>query len=170
MSTGQSMLVILAIALFTTVMVNLHRYGINSTLDMAKNVDYSNMNSLAQYYKDIAWARDYDESTIGGPYNLDGTYKSFPSIFSTTLGRDSGETLNNITTFDDIDDFNGYSAQVTYAGTTFQVDATVTYCGSDGTISGSKTRFKMVKIVVTKPNSPVIITLQEIFTYLPFST
>lgn len=82
------------------------------------------------------------------------TYTSSPSA---TLGADAGETAGTKTTYDDIDDFNGYSespvmdpmggAVAGLSGYTRSV--TVTYVDSDLAASGTTTDRKQVTVCAT---------------------
>jgi prepilin-type N-terminal cleavage/methylation domain-containing protein len=88
-------------------------------------------------------SKRYDERTVKVGNN-----------WSTTLGVDSGETLGNADTYDDVDDFNGFTETLSapYAG--FSRSVTVGYVNASNlntiVVNPSPTpEFKKVTVIVT---------------------
>jgi hypothetical protein len=83
-------------------------------------------------------------------------YKDPTGLATDALGRDSGETANVRSTWDDIDDYTGYSqspptdlAGVTLIDSTWRWTVTVTRVSDlAGTASSSETGFKRIQIDV----------------------
>ena len=80
---------------------------------------------------------------------------------SATLGRDTGETLGVKTSFDDIDDFNGYiAAPPQYQDGTpmpglagYSVTVAVSYVDASLNVSGTATARKKIVVTVKKDNT-----------------
>jgi len=97
--------------------------------------------------------RRWDSKT---PSRLRPGYGVYPP---SALGADSGETATDKTTFDDIDDFNGYSESppkdpvgnsISGFGT-YTRSVSVAYVDSSFNVSASTTNLKLVTACATKP-------------------
>jgi len=122
MSTGQVMLSILAFAFLGTVLVNFNHLVLASNQDMSNSHDVILGSTIASTYLDEAQSLAFDQAAITSPiYDL--SLLTPPN----NLGPDSGETVPS--TFNDFDDYNGYSAFDTAAGNNgiFESDFTVSY-------------------------------------------
>ncbi|MBV8781637.1 MAG: prepilin-type N-terminal cleavage/methylation domain-containing protein [Phycisphaerae bacterium] len=85
-----------------------------------------------------------------------------PNYPTTTLGIDPGESANNKATFDDVDDFNGWSesppqdkgGNVIPRFTNWKRTVTVQWCSATApsTISGSETGCKLITVQVFHNN------------------
>jgi MSHA pilin protein MshD len=95
-------------------------------------------------------------------------YISTPSV---TLGIDAGETATNKTTFDDIDDFHGWTeappsdplGSALSDFSTYSRKVTVEYVDSSLSVAGSTTDYKRV-VACTKPLGMNDICLWSVFT------
>lgn len=159
MNTGQTMLIIAALSLLSTLTLNINASLMNASVfgyNMEVNLDAI---SIAQSMLDEVLFNDYDQKTI--------TKRAFSySEISATLGPESGETISGVdsswtgdykskTKFNDVDDYNGYTrlARSTRLGL-FNVSVTVKYVveGSPDQISMTPTFYKRVTVTVTHPN------------------
>lgn len=102
---------------------------------------YSQLASMAQSQLDETLSRQYDENTPTGGVPACGT-----TIVCAGIGLDAGETLNDITTLDDVDDFNGYQ-DVPQIGYTRQI--TVVEAGEDFGLTAA--HGKRITVTVTAP-------------------
>jgi prepilin-type N-terminal cleavage/methylation domain-containing protein len=72
---------------------------------------------------------------------------------SATLGIDTGETLQDKTTYDDIDDFNNYNGTGMTGLDGFSVNVAVVYVGTDCVhVSATPTTRKEITVTVKKNN------------------
>lgn len=129
--------------------------------------------SLAQAVLDEIKTKAFDENTV-----VDEA-ESADSL-SLALGTDFGESISlpdtsgtstlysSATTFDDIDDYNGYQRSVdTPIAEDFTIDVVVSYVNAlnPETSSVSNTRCKLVSISASSPYISIPITLNYAFTY-----
>jgi hypothetical protein len=91
--------------------------------------------------------------------NSSTTRPGFPAAYpSATLGPEGGENSADKTTFDDVDDFNGWSesppqdpiGRPLTAFPDYTRTVTVEYVDSSFTVSASTTSYKLVKVCVNK--------------------
>ena len=99
----------------------------------------------------------YDEATVGAS---DMTFTSGDFTKAGQLGHDGGENVANTATFDDLDDYDGFSETVTHAisADTFLFDITYqvyyVFPSAPGTAAGSPTFTK--EIVATIESQDVL--------------
>lgn len=116
--------------------------------------------SFAQAFLHEVTARHFDERVIG---------KKITTVDSLTvpasLGPETGETYS---TFDDIDDFNGYvrTAINDRLGTdTLRVAVSYTNKTSVGTTSSARTFMKSIAVTISGPYLPKTITMRTVVSY-----
>jgi len=128
--------------------------------------------SLAQAVLDEIKTKAFDENTVTGEI-------STPDSLSTTLGKDTGESFSypdvsvtslylSATTFDDIDDYNGYQRTVdTPIAESFSLQVVVSYVYplNPETSSGTNSRCKLVTVNASSPYISIPISLKYAFTY-----
>jgi hypothetical protein len=148
-----------ALALLSLLILNANRAVLSNTRTVYTGQYAVTAVSIAQSYLFEATAKEFDEKTIGQSFLAD------PTKFSSTLGPDAGET--SIGKFNDLDDYQGYSAVVTTPTdplTTYMVDCTVDYVEEKdfSSVSGTQTFFKRITVSVTIPYSdPSLFGLED---------
>lgn len=107
--------------------------------------------SVAQNIIEESRTLSFDEITVDGipPVTApDGFTAS--SDFGTQRSDETGEDITNRQTFDDLDDFDGWSQTYTVNGVDYNVIVAVTYITGDTyTATSSKTNFKRISVQVT---------------------
>lgn len=100
---------------------------------------------IAQQYIEEAQSLKFDEAVTGSiPSSLPDAFTNFAS-----LGPEAGESYPQ---FDDVDDYNGYSAGVNTPRATYTVNIVVSYADSV-TISPGYTLRSFLKIMTVKVSS-----------------
>jgi len=102
----------------------------------------SQLISMAQSQLDETLSRKYDEATPTGGIPACNT----GSLLCVGIGLDTGENINDASTFDDVDDFNDYQ-DIPQAGYTRRVS--VVFAGSDFSINNEHA--KRIIVTVTSP-------------------
>jgi len=147
MNSGQTMLTLLAMVLLSFLILRVNNMFLqtNTTLYTTKFevLGYSLAQSMIQEITRL----DFDENTVA-------TAISDSTKLSTTLGPDAGETTYK--TFDDIDDYNGYTRTDTIPdknGIVFNIKCNVDYVlpNTPDVVSASKTWQKRITVTVTSP-------------------
>ncbi len=124
-----------------------------------KSVNVTRAMYLAMSLMEEIHGRRWDENTNGS--------------ISSTLGVDAGENATNKTTFDDVDDFNGYvessiqypagAAMTGYTG--FSRDVAVAFLDANNGVSASTTTRKRVTVTVKK-SGQTLVTLHDMFSQM----
>jgi hypothetical protein len=148
MHTGQMLQTIGALGLLSLLILNANRAVLGNTRTVYTGQYASTAISIAQSYILDATTKNFDEASIGSAAIKD------PTKFSAHLGPDGTES--GISSFDDIDDYNGYIELVTTptdALTTYQVNCTVEYVSAadPSTVSSPQTFFKRITVSVSVP-------------------
>lgn len=144
MNTGQVMLTTLALVLLGTTVFSVNRNSLNNNTILRQTELGIYAVSLATSYIQRASELDWDENTVGGlvfinipmpqppsiPTGVHTSTSTFDATPPGSLGPDAGETNNFDNTYDDFDDYNGYTKDTLVAGVdTFHVSASVYYVG-----------------------------------------
>jgi len=158
---GQSMLVLGAFVLLTTLALSVHR-AILQNQDAADEAQYGiPAMALAQSIIEEASAKAFDEEVTGTPP------PNLPDGFTqpSELGPEAGESYPN---FDDVDDYDGLSVQdTTSVGATYTITASAYYVevsAPDSAVS-YPTFFKRLDVTVSSPFLSRPITLSHLFSY-----
>lgn len=101
MNTGQTLLVTVGLLLFTIFVLTVYRTTTSRFAIAIANESILTGTAIAQSMIDEIVQKSFDEKVLGSNFS---TPDSLTPL--NLLGPDIGE--NDITTFDDIDDFNGY--------------------------------------------------------------
>jgi len=114
--------------------------------------------SIAESFIEQAGALKFDEQVGLQPPS------SFPYTFTSPgeLGPDSGETYPG---YNDVDDFDGYTATVSTSRADYTVTVSVRYCNSDGSYATSRTFYKRIDVSVGCSSLPTAIVQRRIFAY-----
>jgi hypothetical protein len=166
MGLGQMLLSVLAMALLGGVLLMMN----TSTLDSGSAVETTEYvimgSSLGVSQMEQALGKSFDENTVSADV---GTTASL----STTLGKDGSETE---TTFDDFDDYNGFSKTVVgdsvfFRSATYVIRDSVDYVTISGNAvvtSASRTYHKRLRVWVSSPFIKDTLKFQTIYSYWYF--
>ena len=158
MSSGQMILALGALVMLSTLALTLNSVVLDGNRTMMESELYISGTSAAQSFLERAAVLAFDENV--------GTYdpSTFPGSFTSSgyLGPDAGEAYPN---YDDVDDFNGYSATVSTTRGDFNVAIVVNYCDASGNDQGSQTYFKKMEVTVGSPFIPTPVVARRIFAY-----
>jgi hypothetical protein len=167
MSTGQTMLTLVALMLFgmLAVRINSNKLLAGDDIDNSK---YGTMAvALAKTRIDNATALKYDEKTVYGTAYPDASGKpsSGGLTASQSLGPESGETLSS---FDDFDDYNGYVAIIdTLPSAIFTVRSRICYVDPTNGFAEttSITWSKMIEVTVTSVSMKRPLSFRSVNSY-----
>jgi hypothetical protein len=166
MGLGQTMLAVLALAVFGRIMLGVNTNSVDNN-DSIKAAEYAIMaTSLGTSLLERAQGLSFDETTINADI---GT----PAALSSTLGPEGGETEN---TFDDFDDYNNFSKTVLgdtvhFKTATFGIHAFVHYAEISGgavVTSGARTYHKRLTVQVWSPSVAETLRFSTVYSYWYF--
>ena len=150
MNTGQMLLTIGALLLLSTVMlrVNSNNFSTESVRDEARFgvMATSIATSIIEQAKNLA----FDENTDTNSVTI---LSDLTSVFN--LGPDAGENSADIKTFNDFDDFDGYTTiDSTLPSAIFEISCGVDYVSKSNlmVVSSSRTWHKKISITVASPS------------------
>ncbi|SRR5690606_10858471 len=149
MSGTQMMLVIGGIALFSMLLINVHKSVLNSEEQQISAEYISIATTVAQDMLEEVSNKNFDEATLNNA-DYDASLITAPA----SLGPETGESL---TTYDDVDDYNSYTRTVsTLRGGDFSVKVTVNYVDDDDYENdlSVKSRTKKIDVAVYNPYLP----------------
>lgn len=149
-----------AMVLFSTILLSANRMILrNDTMVVEGELEYEVI-ALANNIIEESRVAAFDEETVTGfvPINI-------PADF-TTIGIDGGEISSNRSTFDDFDDYNGWSDTITTDQGEFTVRSEVTYLNTSTlNPTTSKSTLKQITVTITNEfltdNSPVNANAKE---------
>ena len=164
MTGTQSFLTIGAMAILALISMRFNSTVLENRTNEIENKVYLTAFSLADDLIEEIKQKAFDEQTVVfrtiTPEEL-----TLPVNFAPEV-RDAGET-DDISTWDDIDDYNGYSKQVSTPHVeNYTVSSTVDYVssGDQDEVSGVQTFYKRVNITVTSPYMRHEVNLSFVFT------
>lgn len=146
MNTGQMMITIASLMLLSLVVLSINKNFLTTNSTLLTNKQTLSATSIATSIIEEASGKAFDEKTV------DGSSVSNPSVFSTTLGKETGESYNskNSSEFDDFDDFNDLEDSVEIIGSgvyKFWVD--VDYITDNLVVTNLNQYNKMLTVKVT---------------------
>jgi hypothetical protein len=145
---GQFIYILIAMVLLMNLVVSVTRVDIATSSDMVTNQIRNDAISLAQSMIEEVWTKTFDEKLVTGTSQTVWTAVN-------KLGPETGESYS---TWDDIDDYNGYTKDTTWGASPFTVSVTVSYANpkiANFTTAGI-TYYKIVRVsVVSKMNTKV---------------
>lgn len=162
MNMGQSMLAIGAMILLSIVVLRVNNSFLSTNSVMMESKFGVLATSLAQSMVEEASKKAFDEKTSGVAL-FDVTLLTGPG----SLGPEGESYLN----FDDFDDYNGYTRDVTnLPSAIYHISCSVNYISplSPDIISSNRTWNKKITVTVTSPSSPDTVKLSSIFSYWSF--
>jgi hypothetical protein len=168
MSAGQQLLVLGAIVLLSIFILRVYTTENSNIKNTVTNSAIIKATGIAQTLLEQIQTEAFDEKTVSKSVSTPDSL-TLPSL----LKIDAGETANKPTTFDDIDDYNGYT-EIDTIGVTdiFNVKVNVSYCTSikdpnPGSPSSVRTFSKRVDISVYNKYLNLIDTLKlsKVFSY-----
>ncbi len=160
MNTGQSLLSIGALLVFSLVSLNFNSTILQNTTVEVENKVYLTAFSLADDLIEEIKQKAFDAATIDFPTT---NPESLTSAYS--LGHAAGEEYPN---FNDIDDFNGFTKEVSAPhAENYQVNCIVRYVDGDNpdNVVWTQTFYKKVTVIVNSPYLRNPVKLSQIFTH-----
>jgi hypothetical protein len=166
MGLGQMLLSVLAMALLGGVLLMMN----NTTLDAGSSVETTEYvimaSSLGVSQMEQALGKSFDENTVSADIES-------PSSLSATLGKDGAETE---ATFDDFDDYNGFTKTVVgdslfFRSATYVLRDSVDYVTISGNAvvsSASRTYHKRLRVWVSSPFMKDTLKFQTVYSYWYF--
>jgi hypothetical protein len=135
MNTGQMMLTAGALVLLGTTVLTVNTKTLQHGAILTQTEFGIYAVSLATSYMEKAAGLDFDEVTAGS------NPVSSTTQLSTVLGRDGAEVMNNETTFNDFDDYNGFNKPDTAQNVgVFIIQAQLSYVDVDNNFLKTATR------------------------------
>ena len=118
MNSGQTLLTILAMTLFSLTILTVNKNSLNNGTILRQTELGIYAVSLATSYVQKAKSMDFDEKTLSGlAISLPMTSPTASLLTATTLlGVDAGETANKDDTYDDFDDYKGFNKDTLIVG------------------------------------------------------
>ena len=159
MNTGQSLLSIAALVLFSLVSINFNSSVLTNTTAEVENKVYLTAFSLADDLIEEIKQKAFDATTVKFPTN---DPSSLTSAYS--LGPGSWEEYPN---YNDIDDFNGFIKSVSAPhAENYKISCRVYYVDGDNPddIVWTQTFYKKAIVIVSSPYLRKSINLSHIFT------
>lgn len=145
MQLGETLLVLGALVIFSIAALYLNDIKFNNDQNIMESEFKTTAIGLAQKYIEEAQSVKFDEVVTGAsiPSPLPDAFTNFAS-----LGPEAGESYPQ---FDDVDDFNGYSAAINTPRASYHVDITVSYADSVNITPGylSKSFLKIMIVTVS---------------------
>jgi hypothetical protein len=165
MGQRELLLVLGALTIFGTTTLTANRFVVDQSDAMLQHEFGYFAASLAQGYLEEAKSMAFDENVI---HNTPG---SLPSGFGNPsgvakIGPESGETYG---TYDDVDDFDGYSETIDSGRGDFVVNVAVGYVNAanpDTITTVSETFFKKMTVTVTNDMLDYPVNMSYVFAYI----
>jgi len=166
MGLGQTLLTILAMAMLGTLMLTVNTNTMDSG-DSLEQSEYRIMaSSLGISMLERASGLSFDENTVTGEVTA-------TTMLTSTLGAEGGESE---ATFDDFDDYNGFSKWVlgnaiTFRSADYHLTSTVDYVtvsSNQVVASGGRTYHKRLQIQVTSPFMQDTLRFSTVYSYWYF--
>lgn len=134
-----------AMILVTLLVQSANRSNLSNVRTLLESEYEIAVTAIAQDIMEESRSLAFDETTEDGfvPVNI-------PADFS-SVGTDAGESSSDKSTFDDFDDYDGWSATITNDLGDFAVSTAVYYVNSSFSPSGSNTSLKELRVTVTSP-------------------
>lgn len=160
MGSIQSLLAIGAIALFALISIRFNSSVLQNQTVEIENKVYLTAFSLADDLIEEIKQKAFDEFTVKMKVITEGSL-TLPENF----GVDSGEDATNHNTFDDIDDYDGYSVDINLPhAEDYEVISKITYCDSLGNDISTASFFKKITVTTSSPYMRTPVNLNFIFT------
>ncbi len=158
MSSSEIIILIMTIVVFMATTVNYNHIMLSKSQNLWATIENSNGLALGQYLLDVVWTKAYDEKSVNSiPSNIPHAFTNPKS-----LGAENGEHFP----FDDIDDFNGWKSNFTFADTKFKVTGRVYYSNLHGDSLSSKSEQKMVIFKIENPLDGSFVKTQKLFSFI----
>lgn len=167
MSTGQMLVTVAAMVLLSLLVLRISSTSAITQESMQNSKFGVLATSLASSILEEAGGKFFDEATNGVfVTNLNDLTPSG------SFGVEGGEDADSILTFDDFDDFNGYTRTLSdMPSAVFTVNCQVSYVDPDlgGFVTANRTWHKMLTISVSSPsiNSGPLV-FRKVFSYWKF--
>ncbi len=173
MNTGQTMLAVGAMILLSILILRVNNTFLTTSSTFMDSKFEIMATSIATSEIEEISKLAFDKSTI-----LDSTIVPATSLADLTtpgnLGPDTGEDPNDAKTFNDIDDYNGYTVNInadsTMPSANFKVRCVVSYVNpsTPNVVSSTATWNKKITVYVSSVSMPDTIRLSTIYSYWYF--
>jgi hypothetical protein len=152
MGGSQAMLIAIGLALIMRVWVTVNNNVGDTKVAILENEAIACATSIGQSMMERIGVKGFDHNFAGG-------VDTAAAAFAGTLGFDSGEVAGNDTTFNDVDDYNGYSEIVsTPRFGNFVITCSVAYANENHPYSTTMTRTFLKRIDVSITNTFMVDT------------
>lgn len=145
MNLGETLLVLGALVIFSMAALYLNDSKFDNDMTLMETEFRTTAIGIAQSFVEEAQSLKFDEILDDTTYTA-GLPDNFTNIAS--LGPDAGESYLN---FDDVDDFNGYSANINTPRANYDADIIVSYADSVNINPGylNKSFLKIMTVKIT---------------------
>ena len=147
MHLGETLLVLGALVIFSMATLHLNDSKLENDIKIMETEFKTTAIGIAQSFIEEAQALEFDE--VLHDTSFTGFVGTVPGGFTApaSLGPETGETF-----FDDVDDFNGYSANINTPRADYNVNITVSYADSVTVTPGFANK-SFLKVMVININS-----------------
>lgn len=165
---SQMMLVVAAVALLGILMVPAHKVSMNRQQVLLSTEATNTATAIAQELVEEIIVRKFDENKCG---RLDTTINPNDFSYPPGLETSKGDTLGKTSTYDDVDDFHGYTSTISTPRLGNFVDTCRVYYVSENTpdiVSSVKTNVKRIDVKIRNPyifSKDSTLTISKIISY-----
>ena len=147
MQLGESFLILGALVIFSLTTLMLNDFKLENNTRMMEIEFETTAIGIAQQYIEEAQALEFDEALVGGGFS-----GSVPADFTApaSLGAESGESYPG---FDDVDDFHGYTDNISTTRADFTVSISIVYLDTATIASDLINRTTLKNLIVTIKSS-----------------
>lgn len=165
MNTGQMLLTAGAMMLLSILVLRISSSQL-TTQDSMHNSKFGILAiSIGSSVMELATQKAYDEASTSD-YLTSLNSLTQPANFG--AGKELGEYKDSLYTYDDYDDFDGYTnIDSTMPSAFFEIHCAVNYVDPNvsGFITGNRTWHKMMTVTVTSPSMTDDVVLRKVFSY-----
>ena len=166
MNTGQMILTAGAMMLISLMILSITSTQL-TTQDSMQNSKFGVLAiSLGSSILEMATQKAFDENSTEDALTLTNQLTLSKDFGA---GKEAGEYKDSMHTWDDYDDFHGYTnVDTTMPSAFFQIACTVEYVAPSGgalVVSANRTWHKMMTVTITSPSMQDPVILRKVFSY-----
>jgi len=165
MNTGQTILSIGAMMLLSILILNISSTQL-TTQDSMQNAKFGILaTSLGSSILELATQKAFDEASTA---DVVTSTNQLTTIKNFGAGNELGEYKDSMNTWDDYDDFNGYTnVDSTMPSAFFVIKCKVEYVDPavNGFVTSNRTWHKMMTVTITSPSMQDSVVLRKVFSY-----
>jgi len=163
MSTGQLIIIILAISFFATIAVNMNKIYTAKAETFYENHIDSNALALGEYLIEEAWTKNFDEVSVSSnPQEIPEAFTGYQNF-----GKEGNESYDDSPYFDDVDDYHNMRKEFLFAENKYIVESHVYYTNLNGDSLLISTNSKMVVFDIFDVTGKNPVTVKHMFSYMP---